>query len=490
MSISFNEMPSDIRVPGAYVEVDNSRASGNLQQPTKILVIGQKTSEGTVDELVLTRVTTAKQGTVEVGVGSALDMMLQALFNNNEYTEKWYIAQDDNGTDKATGTITVTGPADESGTIHLYCGGVHVTVGVAAEDTATEIGDAIEDAINARPDLPITAANTTGTVAITYKNAGTIGNDYDIRVNYRGKLGGEVLPAGVGISIVNTTGGSGDPDVTDALALVANEDFDYILTHYTDDTNLDALDAEMNVRWNPLHMKEGHVFGAYRGSASTVATFGETRNGQHMTFMDAGNNSPTPPLVWAAATCGIVAYQATIDPARPFNGLPMVGVLAEPIPDRRTLSELQTLLTAGIATHFVNRAGQVSLQRIITLYQVNSVDVPDASYLDANTLFTVAYFRKTLRARITSRFPRHKLADNGTRFGAGQAIVTPKIIKAEIVALAQEWEAMGLLEDIDQFKNDLIVERNLSDRNRVDAMLPTNLVNQFHIFAAQISFII
>lgn len=488
--ISFNEMPSDIRVPGAYVEVDNSRASGNLQQPTKILVIGQRLSSGTVAANTLTRVTTAAQGIVENGVGSALSMMLDTLFKNNEYTEKWYVSQADNGSDKATGTIAITGPATESGTLHFYFGGVHVTVGVAAEDTATEIGDAIDDAIAARPDLPITSANTTGTVAITYKNAGTIGNNYDMRINYRGKLGGEVTPAGVGVSITQCSGGSGDPDISAALAVVANEDFDYILTHYTDSGNLDALDAEMTVRWNPLHMKEGHVFGAYKGTASTVATFGESRNSQHMTFMDAGYNSPTPPLVWAAATCGIVAYQATNDPARPFNGLKMVGVLAEPNANRRTITELQTLLTAGIATHFVNRNGDVSLQRIITSYQVNSVDVPDTSYLDANTLFTVAYFRKTLRARITTRFPRHKLADNGTRFGAGNAIVTPKIIKAEIVALAQEWEAMGLLEDIDQFKNDLIVERNLTDRNRVDAMLPTNLVNQFHIFAAQISFII
>lgn len=490
MTISFNEMPSDIRVPGAYVEVDNSRASGNLQQPTKILVIGQRLSTGTVAAETLTRVTTAKQGTLENGVGSAMANMLDMLFRNNEYTEKWYVSLADNGSDKAAGTLAITGPATESGTLHFYFGGQHVTVSVADGDTATEIGDAIDDAIAARPDLPITSVNTTGTVAVTYKNAGTIGNDYDMRVNYRGKLGGEVLPAGVGVVVTNLSGGSGDPDVTDALAVVANEDFDFILTHFTDDTNLDALDDEMVVRWNPLHMKEGHVFTAFKGTAPDVATFGESRNGQHMSVMDAGYNSPTPPMLWAAAMCGLVAYHATIDPARPFNGLPMVGVLAEPNADRRTLTELNTLLYAGIATHNVNRVGAVSLQRIATCYQVNSVDVPDASYLDANTLFTVAYFRKTLRARITSRFPRHKLADNGTKFGAGQAIVTPKIIKAEIVALAQEWEQLGLLEDIDQFKNDLIVERNLVDRNRVDAMLPSNLVNQFHIFAAQISFII
>jgi phage tail sheath gpL-like len=490
MTISFNSIPADIRVPGAYIEVDNSRATNNLQQQTRVLVIGQRTDDGETDAGVLTRVTTAAQATLAFGVGSILDNMFQALFRNDSYTEKWAIALDDNGTDYATGQVVVTGPAEESGTLHLYFGGVHITVGVATDDSATDIGDAIEAAVTARPDLPITANNVTGTVTFTYKNAGTVGNAYDLRVNYRGKLGGETLPAGVTLSFTQVSGGSGDPDIDDALSLLPDEIFDYVLVPYTDSGNLDALDAEMQSRWDPLRMLEGHVFTAYKGNTSDVATFGETRNGQHMTVMDAANNSPTPPMLWAAATCGRVAKAASIDPARPFNSLPLTGVLAEPVEYRRTIEENNSLLFAGITTHSCSRTGNVTIQRVVTSYQLNSFDVPDASYLDANTLFTISYFRKTLRERISSRFPRHKLAENNTNFGAGQAIATPKIVKAEIVALAKEWEALGLLEDIDQFKDELIVERDTADRNRINAMLPTNLVNQFHVFAAQISFII
>lgn len=490
MTISFNEVPADIRVPGAYIEVDNSRASNNLQQQTRILVIGQKTDDGETDAGVLTRITTPAQATEAFGVGSILDNMFAALFRNNQYTEKWAIALDDEGTDYATGTIVVSGTATESGTLHLYLGGVHIKVGVATSDTASDIGDAIEAAVTARPDLPVSASNSNGTVTFTYKNAGTVGNYYDMRANFRGKLGGEKTPDGIALVFTQLNGGSGDPDIADALSVLPNEIFDFVVTPYVDSGNLDALDEEMQNRWNPLRMLEGHVFGAYKGNTSDVATFGETRNGQHMTIMDAADGSPTPPLIWAAATCGRVAYHASIDPARPFKGLPLAGVLAEPLETRRSIEENNALLFAGIATHECSRAGNVTIQRVITSYQFNTFDVPDASYLDANTLFTISYFRKTLRERITSRFPRHKLADDGTRFGAGNAIATPKIVKAEIVALAKEWERLGLLEDIDQFKAELIVERNEADRNRLDAMLPTNLVNQFHVFAAQISFIV
>ena len=35
---------------------------------------------------------------------------------------------------------------------------------------------------------------------------------------------------------------------------------------------------------------------------------------------------------------------------------------------------------------------------------------------------------------VTSKYGRHKLANDGTRFGSGQAIVTPNVIRGELSA--------------------------------------------------------
>ena len=43
---------------------------------------------------------------------------------------------------------------------------------------------------------------------------------------------------------------------------------------------------------------------------------------------------------------------------------------------------------------------------------------------------------------ITSKFPRMKLADDGIRFGPGQAIVTPSMIKGEFIS---EYQTAGCL---------------------------------------------
>lgn len=71
----------------------------------------------------------------------------------------------------------------------------------------------------------------------------------------------------------------------------------------------------------------------------------------------------------------------------------------------------------------------VRIQRDVTTYRKNAYGVADNSYLDSETLHTSAYVLRKLKSVITSKYGRHKLASDGTRFGPGQAIVTPAVIK-------------------------------------------------------------
>ncbi len=89
---------------------------------------------------------------------------------------------------------------------------------------------------------------------------------------------------------------------------------------------------------------------------------------------------------------------------------------------------------------------------------------------------------------ITSKFARYKLANDGTKFGAGQAIVTPSIIKGEILAEYAKLEAEGIVENLDAFKKALIVERSAKDPNRINVLLPPDLVNQLRVFATLVQF--
>ena len=98
--------------------------------------------------------------------------------------------------------------------------------------------------------------------------------------------------------------------------------------------------------------------------------------------------------------------------------------------DRFTMSERNIHLTDGAATFIVDAGGRCLIERLTTTYKTNALGVPDISYLDIETMRTIAFLRYSVRALIGLRYPRHKLASDGTRFGAGQAIVTPNIIRA------------------------------------------------------------
>lgn len=112
----------------------------------------------------------------------------------------------------------------------------------------------------------------------------------------------------------------------------------------------------------------------------------------------------------------------------------------------------------------------------------------DPSYLDSETLHTLAYIIRRLRSVVTSKYARHKLANDGTRFGAGQAIVTPSVVRGELLSLYADMEELGIVENAKAFSANLIVERNADDPNRLDVLLPPDLVNQLRIFAVLAQF--
>lgn len=486
MAISFLSVPTNLRVPGAYVEFDPSHAmAGLVQMPYKVLVFGQLLSTGTASADSLLRVTSASQARGLFGPGSQLAHMLESYFENNTFTETWAVGlSDDESAVAATGTLAITGTATAAGTLSVWIGGQRVRLAVASADTASEVATALAAAITADTDLAVTAAAETGTVTLTARNKGLCGNDIDIRLNY---YSDEATPAGLAVAVTAMASGTANPDISGLIALLGDEWFNVIACPYTDAANLSALEAELASRWGPLRQIEGHAFTAATGTHSELGALGDTRNSPHLTIMDA-HDSPTPPWQWAAGVAAVAVYYGNIDPARPFQTLELQGVLPEVETSRFTTEERNLLLYDGIATHGVDADGTVRIERLITTYKTNAYGLADEAYLDVNTMFTLGYLRYDFRAALLSRYPRHKLADDGTRFGPGQAVITPSIGKGFACARFRMWEQAALVENFSQFKRELICERNASDPNRLDWLLPPDLINQMRVHGVQIQF--
>lgn len=486
MTISFDAIPASLRTPGAYIEFNNELA-GSVGVMHKQVAFGQRLSTGSHPEGVPIRVTNPSQAVTLFGRGSMMALTLAAAINANPETELWAIALDDNGAgNAATTTIAVTSAPTAAGTIALYLGGKRLTIGVAQDDTANTVAASINAAINADLDLPVTAGVATNTVTVTARHKGEVLNGFDIRTNF---YQGESLPSGLALNIGTMSGGTGNPDISTAIDALGDEWFNWIINPYTDVANMVALETELDDRWGPMRQIGCRVFSAFSGTHSTAGTYGSGRNNPHVSCM-AINTSPTPAYEVAAINSAIAALSLSIDPARPLQTLELKGMKAPAVEDQWTRQERNLLLYDGMSTFTVDRDGTCRIERQITMYQTNDASLPDASYLDICTPETLERIRFEQRLLQAQKYPRCKLADDGTKFALGQAIVTPKVWRGELLALYRKLEDRGWVEDYSTYDSNLIVERDVDDRNRLNWRDTPNLVNQARVFAGKQQFIV
>lgn len=488
MAISFDTIPGpgNLRLPGVFSEVDNSQAvSGSQAIQMRRLLLGQKLPAGTAAALTLDRVTSPEQGDTLYGRGSMLSGMIRAALTQDSFTELMVMAVDDDvAAAAATGTITMAGAATSAGALNLLIAGRRVRVGVASAATPATVAAAAAAAINASVDLPVTATALAAVVTITARNKGEAGNGIDIRLNYY--VGEETVP-GITATIVGMSGGVANPDLSDAMAALGDTWLHGWAIPYTDTANMVIVEGELASRFAWDREIEAHGFAASSGSPGQLTSLAENRNSPHMCIVMA-TNEPMPAYEKAAETMAIAVYFMGIDPARPVQTLDYKWCLPASEGQRLTNEERNLLLFDGIATTYVDAGGIMRTERLVTTYRVSANGALDSSYLDVETLFTLQYIRHDWRDYVKRKYPRHKLASDGTRYGTGQAVVTPNVMKAEALVKAREWEQLALVENIDAYKANLISERNASDPNRLDMLLPPDLVNQLRIVANKIQF--
>jgi phage tail sheath gpL-like len=489
--IDFNEIPVNIRNPGQYIEFDNTRAiTGSPPMPNKIVVFGQKLATGTAAADTPVLVSTPQQAVGLFGRGSMLAAMFATIKQNNQFTETWALPQADNAAGTAaTGSVTWNGPATEPGTQVFYIAGTLVEFAVTAAMTSNAMATAFAAAVNALPDLPLTAAVdgvTLNKVNLTARHKGADAGLIDLRALYEP---GDAMVSGVAAVVVAMALGAGNPALANSIAAIGDDWFNHWIAPYTDATSLAALNTELDRRLGPLVQKEGHLYIGSQGTVGTLNAFGDTYNTLEASAIGAQN--PLEPMyLWAAATGAVGAFYLGNDPARPMQTIKLAGIHAPARADRFIDEDRETLLNNGISTWVVNANGDVELSRLITMYRVNSFNVPDPSYLDLMTVMTLFKMRFDVRARVALRWPRYKLADDGTVIKPGQATTTPALIMADIVGLAKrEWEG-EILEDLADFKANSFAERDSDDVNRVNIKLTPNLINQLMVTAAQIQFVL
>jgi len=488
VSVSFNDIPPSLRVPGAYLEIDNSGALQGLPVIWyKLLVIGQKLPAGGQPAATPLLITGGKaQADAAFGQGSMLSLMVQAARKANDYTEMWAIALDDNSAGAAaTGSVALAGTATAAGTYQLYVGGVPIQVAVTVGMTGTALATALAAAIAANADLPVTASTAIGTVTLTARHKGVEAGQIDLRNLY---YQGDAIPAGITSTITQMSGGSANPLLASVINAMGDDPYHAIILPYNDTASVTALNTELTRRFSGLVQKDSHAYGWVPGTVGTLASWGTTQDSPHLSVLGA-SNLPTPGFVAAAVYGAVAAYYLSDDPARPLRTLALPGLLAPAPADRFSWTNRNLLLHDGIGTFVVDPDGTMRIERSITTYQLNGAGAQDASYLQTETMATIAYVRFSWVNRMLIRFPRYKLADDAPTPPPPNT-VTPRVVAAEQLAWFVEMVDAGICEDVAQFKATQIVVRNRNDNTRIDSIVPAHLVSGLQVIAGKLRFLL
>lgn len=487
--VAFNAIPGNLLVPFWYAEFNSGGTP--FQGDSRLLLVGQKLAAGSATAgTVIGPIHSEQEAGGFFGANSMLVQMFRIARLNAPFAPLWVLPLADPAGAAATGSLNITSAPAVTGVAVLRIMGRPIAWQVNAADTAATVAANGVAAIN-KAGLPIVAAVdgvTTSKIDLTAAHVGAVaGNFIDLKVVIDTP---NVLTAS-NTALVAMSGGTGVPSLTLPLAALGDDAFDWIASPYSDTASLnsvrDFLDG-ISGRWSPVQQLYGHHFTVnYSTLISTQVALGAARNDSHASIM-AVPASPSAPWEWAAGIGGIAILHLSTAPelSRPLQTLIIDGIL--PPDDRSTwwhYADRQALYQNGMAAFKVTSDALVYIDRLVTTYQHTTAGIQDGTFRDVETMAQGMFAIRFMRNAVSNRHSRQAIADENP-FNV-QGVTTPADIRNTLIHAYYDLVALGVAENPTIFAQYLIVERDGTDPNRVNAYLPIDVVNQLRVFAANVT---
>lgn len=468
------------KLPLFYATVDGSQAGG-LSETQPVLIVGQMLASGSATPNVAVPVGSLSLAQAMFGAGSLLERQFGAFFQNNTTADVYALPMlDPTASVGSTGSITINTAVSSSGIVTLYVADQKVAIAVYTQDTTATIATKLAVAINAITTVTVVAAAATNVVTLTSKNKGDLSNDCMLTFNAGGLNAGEYFPLGFSATLVQMSGGQGEPDFTAAISNIMSQSFSYVCMPYSDSGSLGTWDYEFGFQSGGRgafdRAQYGIIFNAAKKDYADGMEFGLNNNSAVISTMIAELGTLSPAYEVAAAYCAKAAYFLEDDPARPLATLPLSGIVPAPSAQRFSRAEINNLTGSGLAVQTVAPGGIMAIVRETMQYQLNEYGQSDVAFGLATTLATLFELIARCKALLTAKFARVKLAPNGTAFGPGNAVVTPDVIAGELIAEATGFIFDGLMIDFQGFVDDLIVEIDDTNDTRCNILWPPRLM--------------
>lgn len=470
-NIQFDTVRNDIRVPGRYIEFNTRTAVRGLPaNPQKMLLIAPMLPTGRQPALAPVQLFSDADAANLFGEGSWAHYCVKQAFTNNPYLDLTIIGVNDAEQSiaaKASIAITIADPGANSGILTINIGGTECQLTVNNGDTNAEVYNRLANIINQVNTLA-TAEVVSDKIQLTAKNKGSIGNEITLSASFNTDTSSA---SSVVLDIKPFEGGQLNPDISAALQRVAGKHYQIICNAFTDSLNAKKLSDHIDLVSNAIEKRGCIGVMGWRGTLSTGTTFANNINSGRITVAWYKNAVEGNAII-AAGYAAVIASET--DPARPLNTLEIKGLSITSDASWPLFAEFNSALYNGLSPlHIVSN--RVQIMRAVSTYVKNATGTDDPALLDITTIRTLDYVRDAINQRIALRFPREKLSER-----------TPLKVRSEILDVLNQCESAEILEQVMENKEKLIVQRNPSDPNRLDAVIPADVVNGLHVLAARV----
>jgi phage tail sheath gpL-like len=357
------------------------------------------------------------------------------------------------GAAAAAGSADFTGSTGvKAGTVYLYIAGIPAFFQIQDGATPAEIAAAMTAAVTALADLPTTAATNLNASDLTSKSKGPWGDDISIEFN----LGpGQSLPVGVVVAVADMTGGSGVPDVQDALDGLGtgdnqNEDYytDILCGYGKDSTTLDKISAYNGIGDEKTGNYAGTVARPFRALVGDTAE-GTSGLDDLLTLADGraeldrtNGILPVPgnvhhPMELAACAIGVMARLNNIRPQQNYVNEVLPGIMANKT-GRWTddYDNRDQAVKNGVSTTQVKN-NTVTLQDVITFYRPAAVIPASNGY---RAMRNISLFSQNITSNYKANFEREKYQ--------GVTIVEDKAIVGDLIDAEKTVDRDDVLDDL------------------------------------------
>lgn len=476
--IVFSELAGDIRVPTVAVETDLDTGRQGVPSLSKdLLLVGYQTSAGSASVGAINRVTSVQKAIELHGIGSMLAVMVEAALRVSPRIPIYTMPVTESAGVAASQTVTLANNATAVGTLSVWVAGRLFRVGIETGDTPTVIGDALEAAVNAHANLPVTASNSTGTVTFTARQKGIGGNTIAIRSEITASIG---TTSTDGAAYLASGTLEGDP--TTQLANAEGQRFHIIACWANDPTTVAIFKTHINKQSTATVQKWGFVIAPSCESIASAVTDAATYDAYRVQLVNL-YLSDVPEYELCAAFAALRTKE--VNRNKTLDYLELTGI---PAPYNQTgwpaTDDEQTALEGGVAVLRPMRNGggcQVVRNvhtRVTTpaFYDCEPLEISDYIDEDLISMAKLRFARKSLKVSSPAGTPN---------------VVTPERFLIFLHERMRIWDieldyTQGAEADIEAGATK--AQQNASDTSRLDVGYPFRPVFGLHVIAVRKEF--